>query len=734
MSLKTLRLLTLLLFGFWAAVPLQGQSLETDTLESKLEKTLDPNARVDVLNLLAWSFRFSKLEKAKKYATEAIAIAEENQYVKGYSSAYNTLALIVNENGNPHLALEYFNKSIAAKEQIQDIKGKATVINNKGIAHANLQQWKEARDCYETALKIRQELGDKKGVGDCYNQLGKLARDLGNYQESLQQHQKALEIRKEINDKRGIAYSLVNIGGLYNDKADFLSSLQFHQMALPMLEELKDKGSLVVVYNNLGIANKQLKNFPDAIRFNEEALRLAKETGHARHSINAWKSLGDIYLETEENKKALQAYQSCLELAIENKQPGDQAHCYSGMGKCHEREGDLKSASYFFHQGTQMAEKSGIVRDIIRLSNQEAYFLYRLGDFNGAEKLLAASLPIAKKENLKIYLTEIYKLQGLILKTKNPDSGKAEPYFEKYAALKDSIYKDDLPRQFAEMQTRFETEKKEAEIKILQQKEQLAQLKLEGQEREIEQRNLALVLAFMALIGLALAGFFYFKKQKAEEAEKQRLATQKAEEAERIRLAKDIHDEFGSGLTKIRFITDMVMEKAGKKSELAGLLTPISKTATQLVDNMRDLIWVLHPANNTVEILVARIREYANEYLEDFGIETRFDIEEPIPNQTLTKEVHRQVLMVIKEALQNIAKHANANQVYIHIYFQPNATICIEDNGLGFEPQLLETKGNGLSNMDNRMKQMGGSWELVTSPGNGTKLTLQLPSEKGALV
>ncbi|HRH36542.1 MAG TPA: tetratricopeptide repeat protein, partial [Catalimonadaceae bacterium] len=371
-----------------------------------------------------------------------------------------------------------------------------------------------------------------------------------------------------------------------------------------------------------------------------------------RYSINTWKSLGDIYLEQKNTAKARKAFETCLKLTEEAKDTGDMAHCISGLGLCFEREGDRISAEYYFHKGSELARKSGIVRDILRLTNLEADFLCRKGDFEAAQDILTQSLPMAKKEGLKLYLSEIYRMQALILKHKSNNPQAANAYFERYAALKDSIYEDDLPRQFAEQQTRFETERKEAELRLSKQREEIAKLELNTQTLKLQQRNLALGLSVFAFFSISLAGYFYFRKQKADARERERLATQKAEEAERIRLAKDIHDEFGSGLTKIRFVAEMAIEKAGENAEWATLLAPISKTATHLVDNMRDLIWVLHPTNNSLEILVSRIREYANEYLEDLGIEPRFEIPDHIPDVVLTKEAHRNLLMVVKECLQ----------------------------------------------------------------------------------
>lgn len=205
-------------------------------------------------------------------------------------------------------------------------------------------------------------------------------------------------------------------------------------------------------------------------------------------------------------------------------------------------------------------------------------------------------------------------------------------------------------------------------------------------------------------------------------------ATQLAEEAERIRLAQDIHDEFGSGLTKIKFISDVVIQKnIGEEGELKKMLTPISNTATHLIDNMRDLIWVLNPSNNTLDILVARIREYAVDYLADFGIEVKFEMEDNFPTITVSKEVHRNLLMVLKEALQNIAKHSKTEKARIAVSITDHLKLEIGDFGQGFEVDSTKENGYGQSNMAKRMERIGADFKVHSVSGKGTLISVLLP-------
>ena len=197
------------------------------------------------------------------------------------------------------------------------------------------------------------------------------------------------------------------------------------------------------------------------------------------------------------------------------------------------------------------------------------------------------------------------------------------------------------------------------------------------------------------------------------------------EEQERVRIAKDIHDELGSGLSKIKFLSELATTQLEGKQHLQTSLRSISETSVHLVENMRDLIWAMNPENTTLDNLVARIREYAHDYLEEFPMEVDFDIPEHIPARRISKEVNRNLMMIVKEALQNIVKHASAKCITIKIELEPKFSLTIEDDGAGFNTTIA-TEGNGLKNMSARGLQLGTVVKFHSTPGKGSKVDLEL--------
>jgi signal transduction histidine kinase len=199
------------------------------------------------------------------------------------------------------------------------------------------------------------------------------------------------------------------------------------------------------------------------------------------------------------------------------------------------------------------------------------------------------------------------------------------------------------------------------------------------------------------------------------------------QENERLRLAKDIHDDLGSGLSKIKFLSEIVFSKSNAYPEIKTHIKSISDTSSLLVENMRDLIWALNPENTTLDGLAASIREYTSDYLGDFPLSLSFDFPENIPDHKITKEAHRNIFQTVKECLQNIVKHSHASAVRITVVVTEfHLLVKIADNGVGLDNQT-PTSGNGIRNIQLRMADIGGKVDFLTGQQKGLEVVLAVP-------
>jgi signal transduction histidine kinase len=207
-----------------------------------------------------------------------------------------------------------------------------------------------------------------------------------------------------------------------------------------------------------------------------------------------------------------------------------------------------------------------------------------------------------------------------------------------------------------------------------------------------------------------------------KEFEKQ-MAVVTAQQEERNRISADMHDELGSGMTAIRLMSEIAKNKMKENTPLE--VEKISQSADDILNKMNAIIWSMNSKNDSLGNLIAYIRAYATEYLEGTQVKCKVNIPEHIREQELTGDKRRNIFLCVKETLNNMLKHSKATELTIDISADGILAIKIHDNGVGIDLQKIRQFGNGLQNIDRRMKSIGGDFEIVNN--NGTVTVLELP-------
>jgi signal transduction histidine kinase len=209
------------------------------------------------------------------------------------------------------------------------------------------------------------------------------------------------------------------------------------------------------------------------------------------------------------------------------------------------------------------------------------------------------------------------------------------------------------------------------------------------------------------------------------EAEKQFFETQlsiyKVQEEERNRISADMHDDLGAGMTSIRLYSELAKSKSGEN--ILPEIEKISSSADELINNMNAIIWSMSSHNDTLGNMVAYIRSYCIDYFENTNIQPIITIPENIPALFVNGSIRRNVFLVVKEALQNIIKHAKATQVKIILSQETDGlSLVIHDNGRGIDLDNIRQFSNGLKNMKKRMQDV--EIDFAIANDNGTKIRL----------
>ena len=208
-----------------------------------------------------------------------------------------------------------------------------------------------------------------------------------------------------------------------------------------------------------------------------------------------------------------------------------------------------------------------------------------------------------------------------------------------------------------------------------------------------------------------------------KELEKQ-VAVMQAHQEERERISADIHDELGSGMTTIRLMSEIARNKM--KENVPVEIEKISNSANEVLNKMNAIIWSMNSSNDSLDSLVSYIRAYATEYFDGTSIDCRVKMPASIPFKEISGDKRRNIFLCVKESLNNVLKHSKASRVNIDISVNGNLNILITDNGVGIEQEKGRRFGNGLKNIERRMRTIGGTYQIANHDGTQTMLNLPL--------
>jgi signal transduction histidine kinase/ligand-binding sensor domain-containing protein len=221
---------------------------------------------------------------------------------------------------------------------------------------------------------------------------------------------------------------------------------------------------------------------------------------------------------------------------------------------------------------------------------------------------------------------------------------------------------------------------------------------------------------------VAVAGIVYAILQRRMQARMHRLEQENALDRERARIARDMHDELGAELTHVILMSESAAAKAPSPE-----LQRIATTARSVSSTLDQIVWMTNPRNDTLKQLVDYIVEFAEEYLTDATISLRSELPDEVPNREVSSEKRHHVLLAVKEAVNNVAKHSGATRVHLRIAIDGDKLqIAIRDNGRGFHSEDVTSTSNGLINMRQRMEAAAGEAKIESQAGLGTTVTLSV--------
>jgi ligand-binding sensor domain-containing protein/signal transduction histidine kinase len=229
-------------------------------------------------------------------------------------------------------------------------------------------------------------------------------------------------------------------------------------------------------------------------------------------------------------------------------------------------------------------------------------------------------------------------------------------------------------------------------------------------------QTFAFKLMIPLVAGLLLFAWYRFRMAQLREIERLR-----------VQIAADLHDDVGARLTKVAMVTEFMERETGPTDKTKPHVENIAKTTREVIQAMDEIVWTINPKNDTLDNLANYIFQYAQEYFQNTGVRCRMDLPAQLPHHPLSTEERHNLFMAVKEALNNVLKHAGATEVRISLAIENgDLRIVVTDNGCGFVMNGSHNGGNGLENMRERLARIGGRLNMESEQNAGTKVQMEV--------
>ncbi|MFT3705622.1 MAG: histidine kinase [Agriterribacter sp.] len=286
-----------------------------------------------------------------------------------------------------------------------------------------------------------------------------------------------------------------------------------------------------------------------------------------------------------------------------------------------------------------------------------------------------------------------------------------------YKLYNDSLVSEESVRKSAAYKMRYETEKREDQIKLLSTENKLKTVLAQEEGRR---KNVAITgIAVILLCGSY--GFYWFRKKK-------RLQNQQSLLNERLRISRELHDEVGATLSGVSMYSHLTKTQL-QSSNLTGVensLNIMQESSAQMVNKLNDIVWLMNPEQDSLQKIVQRLEEYDRNMASAKNMQVKVDIPSRLHEHLLHIENRRNIYLFCKEAINNAVKYSEGTLLEIHIMEdEHHLEFSVSDNGKGFEEAMIR-RGNGLNNMQQRANEINATLSMQSKKNEGTKISMKI--------
>ncbi len=606
------------------------------------------------------------------------------------------------ENELPDSAMYYYNLALSAAIKTNSKKHIANCLRNIGISYYDNGKYEEAGEFYKKSLKIYEELEDKNKIARCYNNIGIAQKAQGEYDKAMENFYRALAMGKEIGDKRGMALSYYCIASIHFYQGAYDKAIEYSIISLKLYEEIGNKRGMASCYESIGnlysvmlnsVSSEELResNFNKALEFFFKSAKINEELNDKRHLCKCFTNIGGIYYErgvSASNKEvatkmlnnSIKYNQQSLQMAQELGYEMMIATCYVNIGSVYIAKAAIESneklSAYDYHKAMEFMlkslkinEKLGFKNAIIAALSDLASISLHLKNYNEGIIYAQKGLEIAKETGILPAQKNIYQLLADIYDT----LGNYKMAYKNhilYKQISDSIFNNENSKQIAEIQTKYETEKKEKDIQLLKKENELQTTK---NLETIKRKNIIFFFILGSFALIAIAVFVFLMQKRANE----RVKTEKQLsdlEYKALQLQMNPHFIFNALNTISNFIVNHEIDTACEYQAM------FAKLMRRVLENSRAESISLQDEMDLLQYYLD-LEKMLCENKFDFSIEA---------DERIDKELTFIAPMLIQPFVENSVIHGirpkdGKGNIRIRFILNDDYILCeIEDDGVGF--------------------------------------------------
>lgn len=558
-------------------------------------------------------------------------------------------------------------------------------------------------------------------------------------------------LSEKLNYGRGFYFHYLLKAIVHNQKAEYKEELSYYEKCLELVEKYKLNlylremalANMANVHRSLGNKDKSMElalkaieiqeknNFPikffdsgpygivsgvlkfykklnEALSYSFKALDIATKKQDFKGMGIQENRIGNIYDDMEQEKKALSHYLKGLNYAKQANYLLLQTDLLSNVGRTYANIGEPQKGEPYLIENEKLCRQLESPVGLQTATGILGEFYQEQKNYQKAEKYLIEAYQLNSKiDDIsdKAYSTQT--LAEFYAKTNN--YRKAFELMTEYNALKDSSTRMESEELSRDLLAKYENEKKETQIKLLNEESQLANF----------QKNTFLIGGLLTIL---LAGFIIFSIQN-----RNKLKRFEEQQSLRNRIAADLHDEIGSTLSSISILSEIVSMQQKMGEYKPEIMAQVSNDAREVIDKMDDIIWTINPANDNFNDLETRIKSFSIPLFESQNIEFDFNFSPELENIKIDMSKRRDIYLILKEAINNLVKYSRCQNAKVGARIENSKIVFnINDNGVGFDVKA-ESIRNGLKNMNMRAEKIGAELNINSTIGNGTQIILDVP-------